>query len=209
MSKIQKLIAHTLASSDLAKSENARRERADSTERVTLRSEFNAAAEALADGAYLETLPEELRKQWVIDAAHEALEDACGITENADFYFEEELADVVMRLRELKRLKAEDEKRQRNREQAFALFKECYSDVINNAPEYVDDNQSPGFVRTEMGVCGELIFNRQKGHVRVLTVYEDTAFIVTPNDGKPERFVLSTDEEREFQAAVADYVTEA
>lgn len=208
MSKIQKLIAHALASSDLVKSENARRERADSTERITLRSEFSAAAEALADGAYLETLPEELRKQWVIDAAHEALEDACDIAESVDF-FENELADVVMCLYELKRLKAEDEKRQRNREQAFALFKECYSDVINNAPEYVDDNQSPGFVRTEMGVCGELIFNYQKGHVRVLTVYEDTAFIVTPNDGKPERFVLSTDEERDFQAAIANYVTEA
>ena len=208
MSKIQKLIAHTLASSDLVKSENARRERADSTERITLRSGLNAAAEALADGAYLETLPEELRKQWAIDAAHEALENACDIAENADF-FEDELADVVMRLYELKRLEAEDEKRQRNREQAFALFKECYSDVTNNAPEYVDDNQSPGFVRTEMGVCGELIFNYQKGRVRVLTVYEDTTFIVTPNDGKPERFVLSTDEEREFQAAIADYVTEA
>ena len=208
MSKIQKLIAHTLASSDLVKSENARRERADSTERITLRSELNAAAEALADGAYLETLSEGLRKRWAIDAAHEALENACDIAENADF-FEDELADLVMRLNELKRLKAEDEKRQRNREQAFALFKECYSDVINNAPEYVDDNQSPGFVRTEMGVCGELIFNHQKGRVRVLTVYEDTSFIVTPNDGKPERFVLSTDEERDFQAAIADYVTEA
>lgn len=208
MSKIQKLIAHTLASSDLVKSENARRERADSTERITLRSELNAAAEALADGAYLETLPEGLRKRWAIDAAHEALENACDIAENADF-FEDELADLVMRLNELKRLKAEDEKRQRNREQAFALFKECYSDVINNAPEYVDDNNSPGFVRTEMGVCGELIFNYQKGYARVLTVYDDTAFIVTPNDGTPERFVLSTDEERDFQAAIADYVTEA
>ncbi len=207
MSKIQKLIAHTLASSELVRSENVQRVRPSRTH-VTLRSDLNAAAEALCDGAYLATLPEELRKQWVIDAAHEALEDACDIAENVDF-FEDELADVVMRLYELKRLKAEDEKRQRNREQAFALFKECYSDVINNAPEYVDDNQSPGFVRTEMGVCGELIFNRQKGHVRVLTVYEDTAFIVTPNDGKPERFVLSTDEEREFQAAIADYVTEA
>lgn len=208
MSKIQKLIAHTLASSDLVKPENARRERADSTERITLRSELNAAAEALADGTYLETLPEELRKRWAIDAAHEALENACDIAENADF-FEDELADLVMRLWELKRLKAEDEKRQRNREQAFALFKECYSDVTNNAAEYVDDNQSPGFVRTEMGVCGELVFNYQKGYVRVLTVYEDTSFIVTPNDGTPERFVLSTDEERDFQAAIADYVTEA
>lgn len=209
MSKIQKLIAHTLASSDLVKSENARRERADSTERVTLRSELNAAAEALADGAYLATLPEELRKQWVIDAAHEALEDACGITENADFYFEEELAGIVMRLWELKRLKAEDEKRQRNREQAFALFKECYSDVINNTPDYVDDNNAPGFVDTEMGVCGELVFNYQKGYVRVLTVYGDTTFIVEPNDGTPERFTLELAEEREFQAAIADYVTEA
>lgn len=208
MTKIQKLIAHTLASFDLVKSENARRERAESTERVTLRSELNAAAEALADGAYLETLPEELRKRWAIEAAHEALENACDITENVDF-FEDELADLVMRLYELKRLKAEDEKRQRNREQAFALFKECYSDVINNTPEYADDNNAPGFVRTEMGVCGELIFNYQKGYVRVLTVYEDTAFIVTPNDGTPERFVLSTDEERDFQAAIAGYVTEA
>lgn len=208
MTKIQSIIARALASADLVKSENSRRERADSTERVTLRSELNAAAEALCDGAYLETLPEGLRKRWAIEAAHEALENACDIAENADC-FEDELAGIVMRLRELKRLKAEDEKRQRNREQAFALFKECYSDVINNAPEYVDDNQSPGFVRTEMGVCGELIFNYQKGHVRVLTVYEDTSFIVTPNDGTPERFVLSTDEERDFQAAIANYVMEA
>lgn len=208
MTKIQSIIAHTLASADLVKSENSCRERADSTERVTLRSELNAAAEALCDGAYLETLPEGLRKRWAIEAAHEALESACDIAENADS-FESELADLVVRLWELKRLKAEDEKRQRNREQAFALFKECYSDVINNAPEYVDDNQSPGFVRTEMGVCGELIFNYQKGRVRVLTVYEDTSFIVTPNDGTPERFVLSTDEERDFQAAIANYVMEA
>ena len=86
MTKIQKLIAHALASSGLVKSENARRERADSTERVTLRSELNAAAEALCDGAYLETLPEELRKRWAIEAAHEALENACDIAENADFF---------------------------------------------------------------------------------------------------------------------------
>lgn len=208
MTKIQSIIAHTLASADLVKSENSRRERADSTERVTLRSELNAAAEALCDGAYLETLPEGLRKRWAIEAAHEALENACDIAENADF-FEDELADLVMRLWELKRLKAEDEKRQRNREQAFALFKECYSDVINNTPDYVDDNNAPGFVNTEMGVCGELVFNYQKGYVRVLTVYGDTAFIVEPNGGTPERFTLELAEEREFQAAIADYVTEA
>lgn len=208
MTKIQSIIAHTLASSDLVKSENTRRERADSTERVTLRSELIAAAEALCDGAYLATLPEELRKRWAIEAAHEALENACDIAENIDC-FEDELAGIVMRLWELKRLKAEDEKRQRNREQAFALFKECYSDVINNTPDYVDDNNAPGFVDTEMGVCGELVFNYQKGHVRVLTVYGDTTFIVEPSDGTPERFTLELAEEREFQAAIADYVTEA
>lgn len=110
MTKIQSIIARALASADLVKSENSRRERADSTERVTLRSELNAAAEALCDGAYLETLPEGLRKRWAIEAAHEALENACDIAENADC-FEDELAGIVMRLRELKRLKAEDEKR--------------------------------------------------------------------------------------------------
>lgn len=208
MTKIQSIIAHALASSDLVKSENARRERADSTERVTLRSELTAAAEALCDGAYLETLPEELRKRWAIEAAHEALESACDIAENADF-FEDELADLVMRLWELKRLKAEDEKRQRNREQAFALFKECYSDVINNTPDCVDDNNAPGFVDTEMGVCGELAFNYQKGYVYVATVYEETTFFVTPNDGRTEHFSLDKDENRAFLAAIANYVTEA